>query len=334
MKIAFLVLNHRRPAQLVRLLTALRSQLPDSPIVVHHDVFHGELPAEIFEPTRNVHLLTSRKRIAWGDFSVVDIYCWSLAWMIEHIEFDWVVLLSAQDYPIKPLVGLADDLIRNNADAVLRAIPISHLPKAAARRDMNRRYFYRYSSAPRSRRSSWLPDTLRRGVRHSTGLLIDTINILQPFFKIYRFPDLMPYRFGWRARNVPFTRSRPCWYGSMWFGLSRYATEYVLNYMSDHPEYVDYYRGTIIPDESMIATLICNSPNLRVDNRDLHYTRWSNSKSGHPDIFQFDDLAELAAAPQYFARKFDIGRDPSILDRLDEYIGNAVSNEVTSFDLL
>jgi hypothetical protein len=94
----------------------------------------------------------------------------------------------------------------------------------------------------------------------------------------------------------------------------------VLDYMADHPEYVDYYRRTMVPDESMLTTLVFNSPDLRVANRNMTYTRWSNSKSGHPDIFRLDDLPELVAAPQYFARKFDIDKDSRILDRLDDFI--------------
>jgi hypothetical protein len=319
MKVAFLILNHRRPAQLVRLLTTLRSQLPDSPIAVHHDVFHGELPNTVVEHIDNVHLLTSGKRVVWGDFSQVEICCWALAWMREHLEFDWLVLLSAQDYPIKPLAGLADDLKRDGADAVFRATPIGQLPTATARRSMRRRYFFQYRP-PMPNLPGWLPKGVRRGLRWSTGSLIDALNILQPLFKIYRQPDGIPYRFGWRARFTPFAEDRPCRHGSSWFALSRRALEYVLDYTADHPEYVDYYRKTINPDESMLATLVFNSPDLQVANRDTTYTRWSKSGTGHPDIFREDDLPELAAAPQYFARKFDIDTDSRILDMLDDFI--------------
>ena len=55
MKIAFLVLSHRPPGQLVRLLSALRSQLPDAPIVVHHDVYREELPSSEVEHIRDTH---------------------------------------------------------------------------------------------------------------------------------------------------------------------------------------------------------------------------------------------------------------------------------------
>jgi hypothetical protein len=330
MKIAFLVLNHRQPPQLVRLLTTLRAQLPDAPIVVHHDIFHGEFPADLVEPIGDVHLLTSGKRVAWGDFSLVDVYCWSLAWMTENLDFDWVVLLSAQDYPIKPLAGLAYELTRDGADAVMRGTPISQRSTAAERRDMRRRYYFQYRpvagrGVESTGKGSWLPPGVCAAFRARAGLLIDVLNIAQPLFKIYRFPDGMPYQFGWRARKVPFGSDNQCWFGSMWFGLSRGAVQYVIDYMTAHPDVVDYYRRTVIPDESMIATIILNAPHLRVENRELHYTRWSSTKTGHPDTFSLDDLAELATVPQYFARKFDLAADPRVLDELDELISAPVT---------
>jgi hypothetical protein len=322
MKIAFLVLNHRHPAQLVRLLTALRSQLPDAPIVVHHDIFHGEISSKLIEPIGNVHLLTSGKRMSWGDFSITDVCCWSLTWMREHIEFDWMVLLSAQDYPIKPLADFADYLTMNGADAVFQAAPIDRQP-TARRILMHRRYYFQYQTAGagRSRRKR---GSGRGPVRRVTWTLVQVANIVQPLFKLYPLPDGMPYRLGWRSRKAPFSRDRPCWQGSQWFALSRSALEYSLDAMAAQPEFVDYYRRTMVPDESMIATLVCNAPNLRVADRGTTYTRWASDMTPHPDIFRVADLAELVAAPQYFARKFDINEDTRILDALDDFIGARV----------
>jgi hypothetical protein len=316
-RVAFLVLNHRRPAQLVRLLEALHSQLPDAPIVVHHDVFHGEFPDEVISHLDNVHLLASRKRMMWGDFSIMDVCCWSLAWMRDHLEFDWVVMLSAQDYPIKPLATLADDLSRGNADAVFSAVPLSQLTRIE-RIKMRHRYHFQY----RSETPSWSasrPRGMRGLLRRCTRSLVVPLNLAQPLFKLYRLPDGMPYRLGWRARRTPFSGSRPCWKGSQWFAMSRNALEYVLTYLADHPEYVEFYRGTMVPDESMLATVVFNAPSLRVANRDVTYTRWRNG-SEHPDLFVAADFPELMAVPQYFARKFDIDRDSHILDELDEFI--------------
>ena len=318
MKIAFLILNHRAPAQLLRLLATLRLQLPDAPIVVQHDRFRENLATSELDPISNAHLLTTDRPTAWGDFSLVDA-CWrSMTWMTEHVDFDWVVLLSAQDYPIKPLAELGDFLAGTGADALLRAVPISELSSAADRRDRRRRYLYQYGPTTMSLRPEHLSDHLRHGFRRGTGRFVDVLNIIQPCFKVYRLPDGMPYRLGWRARSTPFSENEPCWYGSMWLSLSHRATEFVVASVRDRPDYVDYYRRTIIPDESATATLVCNSPGLRIEQRDLHYMRWTHPKIGHPDVFGIDDLAELAAAPEYFARKFDIAKDAAILDSLDE----------------
>jgi hypothetical protein len=319
MRIAFLVLNHRPPAQLVRLLTTLRSQLPDAPIVVHHDVFHGEFPRELVESIGNVHLVTSGKRIIWGDYSQVEVCLWSLKWMREHLDFDWIFLLSAQDYPIKPLDGLAGELTRIDADAVFRAIPISRLP-IGKRMLMRRRYFFQYRALG-TNWLGWLPGGVRDAFRWLTRPLIRALNIVQPMFKIYLLPDRIPYRFGWRARKTPFDRNWPCWHASSWFALSRRALECVLDYLAGHPECADYYRGTMNADESMLATIAFNSPELRVANLTTSYTRWSSSWSAHPDIFRSADFAELSAAKPFFARKFDIAVDADILDELDQLIG-------------
>jgi Core-2/I-Branching enzyme len=324
MRIAFLVLNHRRPEQLVRLVDTLRSQLPDSPVVVHHDVFHGELPGEPFEQFGNVHLLSRGQRMFWGDYSLVEACCWSLTWMQQHLEFDWVVLLSAQDYPIKPLAGLAGDLAANGADAMFSAVPLGRL-RALERLQTRQRYHFQYRPA-RVGRSKPPARGARKILRRGARSIIAALNMAQPLFKIYRLPDGMPYRFGWRARNTPFDGANPCWKGSQWFAMSRRALDYVLTYLAEHPEYVDHYRRTMVPDESMLATIVFNARQLRVTNRDVTYTRWE-ANSQHPDIFRTADLPDLLAVPQYFARKFDMDTDSRILDELDEIIGQTAKVE-------
>ena len=114
-------MNHRDPGQLIRLAATLRLELPEAPIVVHNDEFHTYIAPSVLDPIGNVHLLTSDEPIWWADFGLVAAFWRSMAWMIEHIEFDWLILLSAQDYPIKPLAKLGDYLDATGADVLLRA---------------------------------------------------------------------------------------------------------------------------------------------------------------------------------------------------------------------
>lgn len=324
MRIAFLVLSHKNPRQLLRLLTALRHQLPEAAIVVHHDRFRTELTASELDPIGNTYLLTSDSPIIWGDFSLVDA-CWrSMVWMIDHMQFEWLILLSAQDYPIKPLDTLEDYLAGLRADVLLETLPINELNKAADRRDRRRRYLYQYKPAAMlSSRRPAEPSRLRHWARTGTGPLVDAFNNIQPFLAVYRFRDQLPSRVGWRARATPFSEKEPCRFGSMWFTISRRAAEYLAASVRDRPDYAEYYRRTIIPDESATGTLICNAPGLRVEPQNLHYTRWTNPKTAHPDVFTNADLPELLAVPAYFARKFDIEEDDEILDSLDEILAGS-----------
>lgn len=320
MKIAFLVLNHRPPQQLLRLLATLRRQLADAPLVVHHDKFKTELKRSAIEHLEPAYLLTSEQPMMWGDFSIVDAIWRSLSWIVDNLDFDWLILLSAQDYPIKPLRGLADHLSSSGADALLRAAPIQDLASAAARRDRRRRYLYQYRPVRIASAHARPPGDLRTAVRARAGGLVDVLNTAQPFVQVYKYPDGMPWRIGVRARAVPFTETEPCWFGAMWWGLSRRAAARLLASSSSRPEMLDYYRNTVVPDESVIATILSNDSSVNILSEDVHYTRWTGGKSGHPDVFGIADFVELSSAPQFFARKFDPASDAAILDLLDELI--------------
>ena|SRR5271166_2219502 len=324
MKIAFLIVNHREPTQLIRLARTLRLELPDAPIIVHHDKFCTNLDEKLLEPLGNAYLLTSEKPLSWGGFDFVETYWRSVEWMYEHLEFDWLVLLSAQHYPIKPLAGLGRYLAATGADALVLATPIDQITNTRDRRNLRRRYLYRYRPAAPPEPGS-MQDNVRRWLRGHTGLLVDILNNVQPFLHIYKYPDQMPWRIGWRARSTPFSQAEPCWFGSTWITLSRHAAEVLINTIHERPDYVEYCRQTVLCDESTTNTLICNSPNVRTELRDLHYMRWTHPTSGHPDTFSARDLPELLAVPQYFARKFDITKDAKILDLLDEMLAEARS---------
>jgi hypothetical protein len=319
MTVAFLVLNHRPPAQLLRLLTTLRRGDPAAPLVVHHDRFRSELAESEIETLGNVHLLLSDAPVVWGDFSVVKAYWRSLNWMLERMEFDWVVVLSAQDYPIKPLTELRETLSRSGVDAFIQATRINDLTDPEQHAEMRLRYLYQY------RRIPLIPAPANGGVLHRLGhrgqeLFFDTANALQSHVHFYKLPDGLPRRVGIRARSTPFDATFPCWYGNMWSILSRRSVELLVTVTRSRPEYVAYYRRTIIPDESATHTIICNARELHIQPIDLHYARWTRGVSGHPDVFGVADLPELLASPSYFARKFDIAQDADVLDQLDQAI--------------
>lgn len=323
MKIAFLILNHRDPTQLLRLVSTLKSELPDASLVIHNDRFKVDMQDSLIYGFSNTYLLTSDWPISWGNFSCVESVWRSMTWMVKNLEFDWVILLSCQDYPIKPLASLEQFISSTHSDALLAATPIGQLKSRGDRRDRRRRYLYQYRPAVEAPEVGLLPNPRRQWIREHSGLLVDIFNNVQPCLKIYKFPDNMPWRVGRRALHTPFTWKEPCWFGSHWLSLSYRAVNYIVSYVQERPDHVSYWRNTIIPEESATPTLVCNAPGLRVDPTELHYVRWSDPHGGHPDIFETKDLPELLSAPGYFARKFDMFRDSRILDELDDMLAKA-----------
>ena len=98
-KLAFLVFNHRDAPQLLRLIAALRHDLPNCLVVVRQDKYSVDIPQQALAHLENVYLLTGLEPIRWGDFSFVDAVWQSLEWMLENLKFDWVQMLSGRIIP-------------------------------------------------------------------------------------------------------------------------------------------------------------------------------------------------------------------------------------------
>ncbi|HLM96449.1 MAG TPA: beta-1,6-N-acetylglucosaminyltransferase [Acidimicrobiales bacterium] len=319
MRVAYLVTSYRPPRQLLRLLRTLRRAQPESPLVVHHDRFRSVWDADLVAPVGGVDVLTSDTPVSWGDFSIVEITWRTLSWMAEHRDFDWVIFLSEQDYPIAPLDRLEERLEGSDVDAFVAAQPIGLIDDAALRMDCDRRYNYRYAKLPRLGMMARLGPGTRRRIADPANYANFVLYKLQRKVTVYRYPDPLPMRLGVRPRRSPFSADFPCWYGSQWMALSRRAAEAVVGFVEEHDDYVRHYARTVIPDESATATIVCNSPDLRVRDEEIHHVRFS-SGDGHPDVFRLDDVGELVSSGRFFARKFDLDVDADVLDALDQHV--------------
>jgi hypothetical protein len=106
--------------------------------------------------------------------------------------------------------------------------------------------------------------------------------------------------------------------GPQWMCLTMGAVKYTLDFVSKNPRYGRYFRTVHAPDEFFFQTILYNSsfrPKLR--NEIFHYIDWSEKKK-NPKTLTIEDLDKLNASPLFFARKFDMAVDTSILNKLDE----------------
>ena len=306
MRVCYFIQNHLGPSQVRRLVATLQRACPESFILVGHDGFAGSCSASELRQALGVDVFAFREPAKRGYFSLIEPYFDAVDWLSrEGIAYDWLVYLSAQDYPTRPLGSFEDLLATTEYDGFLRfwdaADPVNPWGR---RRQGIVRYFYQYFDAP-----AWARPALP---------LLRAANGLQPLVHCH-----LTYgpRIGVRRRRQPFDEAVRCFAGKQWTVLRRACTEYLAERLRGEDRLIQWFRRTVCPDEAVVQTLLVNSGRFRLANDDLRYMDMSGSKDGRPRTLTAQDLPLLTSGPYYFARKFDAGGDGEVLDLLDARIG-------------
>ena len=114
----YLILVHKCPPQLARLINSLDNL--DAHFVVHVD---QKVEEDVFFQfiklaKNNIHFLHERSASSWGSYQLVQATLDGLKYINDHYHSsDRVVLLSGQDYPIKPL-NFIDQYYKSNPNAI------------------------------------------------------------------------------------------------------------------------------------------------------------------------------------------------------------------------
>jgi hypothetical protein len=292
MQIAYLVVSHRNPAQVLRLVSALREG-PSAQVVVRHDQRHSRLAPEAVERA-GASAMRDGIDVEWGQFSHLAMLLNAIGQIADERDPDWVLVLSGQDYPLRPLAEIEARLEGALEDAFLgRPWPLAtdRLPPAP-QDEFFLRYAYFHVRAPRRPR---LPGRLRR----------------------LAYSREMPPRIGVRRARLPFGPELRCFVSGDWPVLNRRAAAAVLRAARERQALMRYYRRTVAASESFFATVLMNDSTLTVSGDDRRYVRFAPG-AANPDVLTSADLGELTSSGAHFARKFDAGADPAVLDRLDE----------------
>ncbi len=101
MKLAHLILCHKNPEQVKRLVSSLLH--PQAHIYIHVD---NKVPIAPFLPVTdmpNVFMVGARVNVYWGGYSIVQATLNGFRQILDSgIKYDYINLLSGQDYPLKP----------------------------------------------------------------------------------------------------------------------------------------------------------------------------------------------------------------------------------------
>ena len=299
--VCYFIQSHRDPEQVYRLVRTLRQGSPRGVIVVQHDSARCPLDWAPLAGLPDTYLLPdSGPRIRAHFCCQVQPYLHAIEWLERQgIAYDWLVNLTAQDYPVVPVPRIEAFLEAARCDGFLRYWDVLSPESPWSRRKARARYWYRY-----------------RRLRDGAEGALRAVRFVTRIAPLHFYLDYGPY-VGVRRLRVPFGDGFRCYGGWAFFSLRRRAVLYLRDFLAEHPEIEAHYRGTIAPEESLVQTVLVNSGRFELVDDDLRYIDYSRAHRGSPRVLTVADLPLLAGGRYHFARKIDLGVDREVLDRID-----------------
>lgn len=287
MRLAYLILAHGHLDHLVRIVNTLASQ--EATFFIHMD---GRLELDYailksqFSDEAEVYLVEPRMRINWGGYSMVEGILKLLNAAIEHDHYDYLSLISGQDFPLKSNRSIISFLKEHPNNEFLEYYSLPDFSKNLDSSGGVDRYNY-----------YWLIDDL--GDR---AHLFVAVQKKEQIGK-REFPN------GWKPYG-----------GSMWFTITQSCAKYICEYIDRNMETAIFFMLTVIPDELFFPSLLLNSPfQKKIINNNLRYIDWTELKE-HPKTLTMEDFADIKKSDGHFARKFDYKVDRQIVDELEKYL--------------
>lgn len=276
MRQVFLICAHKDLDQLNALVGQLRD--PNFLVYVHLDRKSALDPALLHPQAR---LVRDRVEVRWGGVSQVEATLASMRQILAEVpDFDKLVFLSAQDFPLLANDILKAELARVRGRELIETAPIA----PAGWRVMHR---YRYFHRP--------------GAGRITRMGCAVLNRCMRALKLARhLPDgFLPYG------------------GSCWWALSRGCVQEVLRLADAHPRLLRFCRSVQSPDELFFQTLVmhsCFADKVLPDN--FRYIQWPEGGARHPKVLDEGDFERIRASRAHFCRKLDSRISAALLPRL------------------
>jgi len=288
MKVAYIILAYQYPEQLLRLVNKLAA--PDIVFIIHIDkkvdieVFKSALSKSI---SKNITFV-KREKSNWGGCGCVKATLNCIEEAIDQKNVGYLYFLSGQDYPIESNRYLSE-FTHKNINKIY--MDFSELPKKGWRFGGFDRIQYYHLDRFKDKRMA-----LRA---HEAILLLRSI------LPKRKFPNyLKPYG------------------GEFYFSFPVYAAKYILKFLDQHPDYLQFHKYTWIPEEIFFQTILLNSKDKKIKdnivNDNLRYIDWS--RPPYPAVLITDDFDKISNSKKLFARKFDMKVDNNILNIIDKKI--------------
>ena len=289
---AYMIITHGNFPILERQLSFLDSENAD--FFIHVDLNAGEIDCDRFRaiPRRSRVTFVDRLHVSWGHYSLTECEL-RLLQAAAQGHYDYYHLLSGVDVPVKSRTYIENYFTRQPGVNYINL----ERPEIS-RRHLDRVRFY-YPFQKWNIRNTFL----RRSIRELTALSERIVGV----DRTKKAPE------GFRFQKA-----------TEWFSITDSLAQYVL---TKEDLIYELFHDTFCSDEMFLPSIAVSSPFRDTippadpDGRHKNCCRYIDWVRGSPYTFREEDYEELVSTgPDYlFARKFDCGAAPALVDRLFEH---------------
>jgi hypothetical protein len=281
MKFAVIIVTYTSPKQTKRLIHAMNNGQFD--FYVHLDKkVDIETHRELMDMP-NVYFVNNRIDIKWAGFTTVEAALSSIKEIADSgRKYDFINLITGQDYPIKSADYIADFLKNNIGKEFM---------------------LYRHFN------SEWQEAKARVEKYHFTDMTFKGRHRLEKIVNFFAPKRTFP------VNNMELAGKETFW------TLSQDCAVYVMNYINNNKKLKKFLRYTWGSDEFIFQSIILHSPyKAAAVNKNYRHIVWPPGEA-RPKVLVSADFEDIMASDGLFGRKFDIKTDENILNLLDKANG-------------
>lgn len=229
------------------------------------------IPLEALNDKYKNAFFFSEYGIVWGGSNIMKATISLFETAIEK-SYNYYILISGQDLPLLSNKQIIHKLKGLNGASLVRY-------RGADRKELNRMFYY------------WENDTNNKLLKH----IIRLTRNLQRITGIKR--TLFPLRRYYKH--------------SMWFTLHHDAVRYVLDFLHQHPDFIDKMKFTTLIDEIWLGSILLNSSE-KIINGESSFVNWTTGPE-YPRTLRMVDYEGVKKQDCLFARKFDMNVDKEVI---------------------
>ncbi len=306
----YLILAHKSPLQLKRLIDRLDH--PNVNFYIHIDKKVDQQPFEILlSKLENVHFIKEEDRQVgiWGDFSLVAMTITAMRYAVKDNLEGHCVLLSGQDYPLRSASEIYSFFQSNKTVDFISGGKLPYEGWESGGKERTEHYKFNISTEKQNNA------IIVPSIYHKEFYKTANFKKLLHLFKKQRYQEMLKV---FSKREFPYYLKQ--YGGDAWWAFSNKTVIEVLNFIDAHPEIINYFKYTKLPDEIFFHSIIMSLEGKNIASG-ITYIKWLENTAS-PVTFNKDDIGALSLASKthLFVRKLDMDHDAEILSLIDTEI--------------